>query len=116
MLDGAHAETDAKNLANYLKNIKEPKYAVWAMMKNKEPDLFIKQFKGIFRKIITIPIENEKNCMSAKDLEVIAKKNQFNVDKANNFNEAIKKITSQDKKLISCIGSLYSVGNILNKN
>jgi len=116
ILDGAHAETDAKNLANYLKNIKEPKYAVWAMMKNKEPDLFIKQFKGILRKIVTIPIENEKNCMSAKDLEIIAKKNQFNVDKANNFNEAIRKITSKDKKLIICIGSLYNVGNILNKN
>ena len=116
MLDGAHAEADAKNLANYLRSIKIPKYAVWAMMKNKEPDLFIKQFKGIFKKIITIPIENEQNCMSAKDLEVIAKKNQFNVDKANNFNEAINKITSQDKKLINCLGSLYNVGNILNKN
>ena len=116
MLDGAHAETDAKNLANYLKNIKMPKYAIWAMMKNKEPDLFIKQFKGIFKKIITIPIENEKNCMSAKDLETIAKKNQLNVNKANNFSEAINNITSSDKKLISCIGSLYNVGNILNKN
>ena len=116
MLDGAHAETDAKNLANYLKNIKEPKYAVWAMMKNKEPDLFIKQLKGILRKIVTMPIENEKNCMSSKDLEILAKKNQFNVDKANNFNEAIRKITSKDKKLIICIGSLYNVGNILNKN
>jgi dihydrofolate synthase/folylpolyglutamate synthase len=116
MLDGAHAETDAKNLANYLRNIKVPKYAIWAMMKNKEPDLFIKQFKGIFRKIITVPIENEKNCMSAKDLETIAKKNQFNADKADNFNEAIKKISSYEKKLINCIGSLYNVGNILNKN
>ena len=116
MLDGAHAEADAKNLANYLKNIKMPKYAIWAMMKNKEPDLFIKQFKGIFKKIITIPIENEKNCMSAKDLETIAKKNKFNVNKCNNFSEAINNITSSDKKLISCIGSLYNVGNILNKN
>jgi len=116
LLDGAHAEADAKNLANYLRNIKIPKYALWAMMKNKEPDLFIKQFRGIFRKIITIPIENEKNCMSAKDLEVIAKKNQFNVEKANNFNEAIRKTTSKDKKLIICVGSLYNAGNILNKN
>ena len=116
MLDGAHSETDAKNLANYLRNIKVPKYAVWAMMKNKEPDLFIKQFKRIFRKIITMPIENEKNCMSAKDLKSIGKKHQFNVDKANNFNEAIKKISSSEKKLINCIGSLYNVGNILNKN
>ena len=116
MLDGAHAETDAKNLASYLINIKLPKYAIWAMMKNKEPDLFIKQFKGIFKKIIVMPIENEKNCMSAIALKVIAKRNQFNVDTANNFNEAIRKITSTDKKLISCIGSLYNVGNILNKN
>jgi len=116
MLDGAHAEADAINLANYLRNIKVPKYAIWAMMKNKEPNLFIKKFKGIFKKIITIPIENEKNCMSAKDLESISKKNQFNVDKANNFNEAIKKISSSEKKLINCIGSLYNVGNILNKN
>ena len=100
LLDGAHAETDARNLANYLRNIKIPKYAVWAMMKNKEPNLFIKQLKGILRKIITIPIENEKNCMSAKDLEIIAKKNQFNVDKANSFNEAIKKITSKNKKFM----------------
>ena len=116
MLDGAHAETDAKNLANYLRNINLPKYAVWAMMKNKEPDLFIRQFKGIFKKIITMHIENERNCMSAKDLKAIAKKNQFNVDKANNFNEAIEKISSSEKKLINCIGSLYNVGNILNKN
>ena len=116
MLDGAHAETDAKNLANYLRNIKVPKYAIWAMMKNKEPDLFIKQFKGIFKKIITLPIENEKNCMTAGDLKAIAKKNKFNVDKANNLNRAIKIITSSDKKLIICTGSLYNVGNILNKN
>jgi len=116
MLDGAHAEADAKNLADYLKKIKVPKYAVWAMMKNKDPDLFIKQFRGIFRKIITMPIENEKNCMSATVLKTIAKKNKFNVDEANNFNEAIKKISSPDKKLINCIGSLYNLGNILNKN
>jgi folylpolyglutamate synthase/dihydrofolate synthase len=116
MLDGAHAEADAKNLSDYLKNLKVPKYAIWAMMKNKEPDLFIKQFRGIFKKIITMPIENERNCMSAKDLEIIARKNRFNVDKANNFNEAIRKISSSEKKLINCIGSLYNVGNILNKN
>ena len=116
MLDGAHAETDAKNLASYLKDIKKPKYAIWAMMKNKEPDLFIKHFKGIFKKIITIPIENEKNCMSAKDLKSIAQKNHLNVEAVKNFDEAIKKITSRDKKLIVCLGSLYNVGNILNKN
>ena len=116
MIDGAHAEADAKNLAIYLKTIKSPKYAIWTMMKNKEPNLFIKQFKGIFKKIITTPIENEKNCMSAKDLKSIAQKNHFNASAAKNLDDAIKKISSSDKKLIVCLGSLYNVGNILNKN
>ena len=116
MLDGAHAETDAKNLASYLKSIMLPKYGVWAMMKNKEPDIFIKQFKDTFKKIITIPIENEQGSMSAKELSWIALENKFNVEKASSFNDALKKISSKEKKLIVCFGSLYSVGNILNKN
>ena len=117
MLDGAHAETDAKNLSSYLKSIKIPKYGIWGMMKNKDPDLFIKQFKNnSFKKIITIPIENEPASMTSKKLARIALKNNFNVEKANNFNDALKKISSKEKKLIVCFGSLYSVGNILNKN
>ena len=116
ILDGAHAEADAKNLAYYLKSIKLPKYGIWAMMNNKEPDLFIKQFKNIFKKIITIPIENEKGTMTANNLYQIAVKNKFTADKANNFREALKKISSKEKKLIVCFGSLYSIGNILNKN
>ncbi|MDC0952408.1 hypothetical protein OAR89_01445 [Pelagibacteraceae bacterium] len=116
MLDGAHAETDAKNLVNYLKSIMVTKYGIWAMMKNKEPDIFIKQFKDTFKKIITVSIENEQGSMSAKELSFIALKNKFNVEKANTFNEALKKISSKEKKLIVCFGSLYNVGNILNKN
>jgi dihydrofolate synthase / folylpolyglutamate synthase len=116
MLDGAHAETDAKNLANYLKSTTLPKYGIWAMMKNKEPNLFIKQFQGIFKKLITIPIENEQATMSSQELQRIALKNKFNAEKAINFEEALKKVSSKEKKLIVCFGSLYNVGNILNKN
>ena len=56
MIDGAHALADAKNLSSYLKTIKLPKYGIWAMTKNKEPDLFIKEFKNIFKRVITMPI------------------------------------------------------------
>ena len=31
------------------------------MSKNKEPDLFIKNLKGVFKKIVTIPIENDNS-------------------------------------------------------
>ena len=66
MIDGAHAPADAKNLYNYLKTIKLPKYGIWSMTKNKEPDLFIKELKNVFQKIITMPIENEQSSVSAK--------------------------------------------------
>ena len=42
------------------------------MSKNKEPDLFIKEFKGIFKKIVTMPIENELNSVSADELYKIS--------------------------------------------
>ena len=116
LIDGAHATSDAKNLASYLKNIKIPKYGIWAMTKNKEPDLFIKQLKGIFKKVVTMPIENEFNSVSAHKLYKIATKNKFKSEKSNSFSEALKKISSSEKKLIVCFGSLYNCGNILNKN
>ncbi|MDA9684081.1 hypothetical protein N9U33_00660 [Candidatus Pelagibacter bacterium] len=116
MIDGAHATTDAQNLAEYLKKIKIPKYGIWAMTKNKDPDLFIKQLKGVFKKVVTMPIENEFNSVSANELSKIAVKNKFKVEKSNNFTQALKKISSKEKKLIVCFGSLYNCGNILNKN
>ena len=116
MIDGAHATADAQNLAAYLKNIKIPKYGIWAMAKNKEPDLFIKQLKGVFKKIVTMPIENEFNSVSVNELYKVAEKNKFKVEKSNNFTQALKKISSKEKKLIICFGSLYNCGNILNKN
>ena len=116
MIDGAHATADSKNLAAYLKNIKIPKYGIWAMTKNKEPDLFIKQLKGVFKKVITMPIETEINSVSAKELCKIATKNKFKSEKSGSFAEALKKISSNEKKLIVCFGSLYNCGNILNKN
>ena len=59
MIDGAHATADAQNLAAYLKNIKIPKYGIWAMTKNKEPDLFIKQLKGILKRLL--PCQSRKS-------------------------------------------------------
>ena len=58
MIDGAHAPADALNLYKYLKTIKLPVYGVWAMSKNKRQVNSLKP-EGIFKKIVTIPIEDE---------------------------------------------------------
>ena len=115
MIDGAHAPADALNLYKYLKTIKLPVYGVWAMSKNKEPDGFIKNLKGIFKKIVTIPIKDEKS-VSAKELNKIANNNKIKSEAAKDFKDALKKISSNEKKLICCFGSLYFCSNILNKN
>jgi len=116
LIDGCHSEISAKNLANYLKTIKAPIYGVWGMTKNKDPDKFIKQFKGMFKKIITVPIENDASSVSNKLLRNVAKNNNFITEIANNIDEAIKKISSNEKKIICVFGSLYLCGNILNRN
>ena len=115
MIDGAHAPADALNLYKYLKTIKLPVYGVWAMSKNKEPDLFIKNLKGVFKKIVTIPIKNESS-VSAIALNKIANNNKIKSETAKDFKDALKKISSSEKKLIMCFGSLYFSGLILNKN
>jgi len=86
------------------------------MIKNKDPNNFIKQFKGVFKKIITIDIDREKKSLSKNKLLNIANKNNFSVETAENFESAIKKISSKQKKIICVFGSLYLCGNILNKN
>ncbi len=116
LIDGCHSETSAANLANYLKTIKTPIYGIWGMTKNKDPNKFIKEFEGIFKKIITIPIEKETASLSGELLYKVAKNNHYNVERAKSFEEALKKISSKEKKLICVFGSLYLCGNILNKN
>ena len=116
LLDGAHSNTSGKNLFNYLKTIKLPIYCVWGMQKNKVPDEFLKEFKGIFKKIITVKIPNEPNSCSAKQLMNIANDQNYNVEIAKGIKQALHTLSSKEKKLIVVMGSLYWVGSVLKEN
>ena len=116
LLDGAHSNTSGKNLFNYLKTIKLPIYCVWGMQKNKVPDEFLKEFKGIFKKIITVKIPNEPNSCSAKQLMNIANDQNYNVEIAKGIKQALHSLSSKEKKLIVVMGSLYWVGSVLKEN
>jgi len=116
LIDGCHSEVSGKNLSDYLKTLDIPKYGIWSMMKNKDPSNFIKQFRGVFKKIYTVPIIGEKNSLSPKVLEKIAKKNDMDALPVKNFDTVLKKISTKEKKIICIFGSLYQCGNVLNKN
>ena len=115
LIDGCHSITSAVNLYNYLKTLKEPIYGIWGMQKNKLPDQFIKSFNKIFEKLITVPILNESNSLKADDLKKIGKK-YVPTSTANNVQNALKQISSKEKKTIVVFGSLYLVGEVLGKN
>ena len=86
------------------------------MMKNKQTDLFVKNLRGIFKKIYTVPIENEKGSLKSKELHKIVLKNKIKSESCKSFHEALRKISSKETKLCVALGSLYQTGNILNKN
>ena len=116
ILDGAHSNTSGKNLYNYLKTIELPIYCIWGMQKNKFPNEFLKNFKGIFKKIITVKIPNEKNSCTAEELKKITSHQNYETETAKDFKQALKKITSKEPKLICFMGSLYFIGSVLKEN
>ena len=86
------------------------------MQKNRDPEKFIKSFKGIFRKIVTVKIPDEPNSCSAHDLQKIANQANINSVASSNIHSAIKILSSEKEKIIVCFGSLYLVGKILSLN
>ena len=116
LVDGCHSDESTKNLARYLRTFKIPVYAIWGSLKNKNPDKLIKNFKGIFKKVITVKIPDEPSAMSALDLTRIALKNNFQTIESKNIKDALKKISTGEKKIIVIFGSLYLVGNVLSMN
>ena len=115
LIDGCHSMASAKNLYNYLKTLKEPIYGIGGMQKNKLPEQFIKSFNNIFEKLITVPISNEPNALKVNELKKIGKK-YFLTSTANSIQTALKRISSKTNKTIVIFGSLYLVGEVLNKN
>jgi dihydrofolate synthase/folylpolyglutamate synthase len=115
LIDGCHSMASAKNLYDYLKTLKGPIYGIWGMQKNKLPDQFIKIFNKIFKRLITVTIPNEPNAIKADKLKEIGKKYTL-TNAANSIQDALRQISSKEKKTIVIFGSLYLVGEVLSKN
>ena len=116
LVDGCHSDESTKNLANYLRKFKIPIYAIWGSLKNKNPDKLIKNFNGIFKKVVTIKIPGEPSSMNSFDLFKLAKKNNFKTIEAKNLKDALKKTSTKEKKIVVIFGSLYLVGHALSMN
>tara|TARA_B100000927_G_C16311342_1_gene407557 strand:- start:65 stop:775 length:711 start_codon:yes stop_codon:yes gene_type:complete len=117
LIDGAHSNASAQNLKNYLKNINGPIYGIWGMQRNKMPEKFINNFKGIFKKIITLKIPSEPNSCSAEELKnILHNKGYTKAISTNSILGSFKEISNKTKKTIVVFGSLYLCGEFLKRN
>ena len=116
LIDGCHSNASAKNLASYLKTLNKDIYGIWGMQTNKHPEQFIKYFKGIFKKIITVKIPNEPNACKPQKLQKIANRLNIKCSTASSVPAAIQQLSENKEKVITCFGSLYLAGKILSLN
>ena len=116
LVDGCHSETSSQNLANYLRKFNLPIYGIWGSLKNKNPNKLIKNFDGIFKKVVTIKIPDEPSAMNSTELKIIAKKNGFCSIESKNIRDALNKIPQKEKNIVVVFGSLYLAGYVLSKN
>ena len=65
LIDGCHSDESTKNLAKYLSQLKIPIYGIWGSLKNKNPEKLIRNFRGIFKELITVKIPFEPGSMSS---------------------------------------------------
>ena len=86
------------------------------MQKHKHPEPFIKQLKGIFKKIIAVKIPDETNSCKAQQLKQIANRSGIKCNVAPSIETAIKRLSNKKPKVIASFGSLYLVGKILSLN
>ena len=86
------------------------------MSKNKDPFKFTKKFKGIFEKVIIVPIGPGSESINPNILKKALIFNGIKSESSKNLNEAFRKISSKESKLICVFGSLYLCGNFLNEN
>ena len=116
LVDGCHSDASTKNLANYLRKIKVPIYGIWGCLKNKNPEKLIKNFKGNFRKLVTIQIPDEPNSSNSIELKKIAVKNGFNSVSSSSIRQALNNIPKKEKCVVVIFGSLYLAGYVLGIN
>ena len=114
-LDGAHNPDGAKVLADFIKTNfqNRKKYLIVGMLENKDAAEYSTFFEGLFDKVYTIPILNQKCYTSQKLAEFFE-----NTTAMPSANEAVSEIVKENQidSSIFIAGSLYLAGQILENN
>ena len=110
LVDGCHSVEAILNHKSFIKSINKPKYAIWSLQKNREPQKYVKHLK-CFEKIVAIKIPGEPSGCSPQKLKQLANSNGIKCITAPNITSGIKALSSKQPKILSIIGT-YSLNLI----
>lgn len=120
ILDGAHNEDAASQLADYINSKKDNKYKILiiGMLQRKDSYSYIKNLKEVFDMIITVGILSDNTSKNPQEFrEEFLKQDYINVAAKDNFIDALKYINEKFKNSnnlkVVISGSLYLAGEVL---
>jgi dihydrofolate synthase/folylpolyglutamate synthase len=122
-LDGGHNADGGRTVANALADLEErvsrPLVLVVGMLATKDGAGFLKNFSGLARRVITVPIPEQKNSMAASELAETARSAGLPAQEADDIETALASIRlfelpAPPRVLIT--GSLYLAGVVLALN
>lgn len=120
IIDGSHNLQGSETVKDFLQSHKaEKKILIFAMMKDKDSEGFLNIIKNEIDLLVALEVKYEPRTMKLSEILEITKKLKINSIAADNFNDAFDKILDlgfKEKTLIIISGSLYQVGNFLEKN
>ena len=116
-IDGGHNQGAAEVLAKFLPCWQDkPLYGIWGMINSKKPEEFIAQIAKFFDEIQTVEIVSNSNSYTCLELAKLVEKYGKKGAYADSVESAIKEITKRQKGRILIFGSLYLLGDVLQKN
>ncbi len=118
-LDGGHNPAAAKALAAHTRTWRDkPLYLVFAMMRGKDPEAFLKPFEAKLAGLRAVAIPGQENAYAAQDLARAAGNWRIAATASENVAAAVGDIVggaSGAARILIC-GSLYLAGSVLGEN
>jgi dihydrofolate synthase/folylpolyglutamate synthase len=119
-LDGSHNLQGATTIEKFLSSQKNKKiFVIFSMLQDKDCEGFLRKISNKIDKLITVTIADEPKSRKAEEIKKIADNLRIKTFAAKDFDNAFKKILSEEvneKAIILICGSLYLAGNFLNAN
>jgi dihydrofolate synthase/folylpolyglutamate synthase len=122
-LDGGHNADGGRVIAAALADLEErvsrPLILIVGMLATKDPEAFLRNFAGLARRVIAIPIRNQEKTLRPDAIADAARRADLPAESRGSVEEALSRITQlglDPAPRILIVGSLYLAGEVLAAN